>query len=671
MERNLSRREFLKLSTVTAAGLAIAACTKTEEPTKAPEATKAPDAATATPEPVKEAEAKEAPMLAELVKAGSLPPLAERQPVNPVVVPCVEMTGQHGGVLNRGFSGVSDRWGPQKMIRRAMVWFEPDLSGFYPYLIESWDVNSNGTVWTINMRKGVKFRDGEPLTTDSVKWWWENVVQNEDLTTSPPGKWSTGSPRVLADVTFEDDYTFVITFANPSPRFIMACRSPDGFAWQPFMAEYYMQQFHQELTDDKAALEKAVTDAGFETWVQYFEDRASYYLNPDLPLWTAWTPQNALSTELFEMARNPYHFAVDKEGQQLPYIDKIYHRLHTSLEVWDLWLINGEIDFQARRVGMGRYTLLKENEAKGDYRILLGTAAGGDAVTPNQTAKDPRVRELFQDRRVRFAMNFAVDRDLLNELFHDGLYILRQVSPVSQSPNYDEKYAFHNLEYDVEKANGLLDEAGYADKDADGFRLWKDGSGETLSFVIEGTVAQDDETVLKVIDYYHAVGLNCNYNSVERSLYTEHFRANELDCVWWGTGGRALFPILDSTVLLGTQPDRGWGVAWGLWRTSEGKDPNAEEPPEGHYIRELWRVWDEEVAEVADWDEANEAMDGIFDIWAKEIPIIGYSGEVPYPCLIKNGLHNMLDGFAASDTTADEHVFGPETLFWDNPEDHM
>ena len=99
--------------------------------------------------------------------------------------------------------------------------------------------------------------------------------------------------------------------------------------------------------------------------------------------------------------------------------------------------------------------------------------------------------------------------------------------------------------------------------------------------------------------------------------------------------------------------------------------PVGEEPPEGHYIKEIWRIWDEEVAEEADWDKANAAMAGMFEIWAREIPIIGYTGETPSPCLIKNGLINMLDGYAASDTTADEHVYNPETLFWENPEDHM
>ena len=60
---------------------------------------------TATPVPAKY---KEAPMLAELVKAGKLPPVDERLPKNPLVVPVLEAIGKYGGTMRRGFKGVSD-----------------------------------------------------------------------------------------------------------------------------------------------------------------------------------------------------------------------------------------------------------------------------------------------------------------------------------------------------------------------------------------------------------------------------------------------------------------------------------------------------------------------------------------------------------------------------------
>ncbi|NJM41584.1 MAG: hypothetical protein HC853_12890 [Anaerolineae bacterium] len=74
----------------------------------AAEAPKAAEAAAAVP-----GKFNEAPMLADLVKAGKLPPATERLPVNPGVMPTLEATGKYGGTVRRGFRGVSDRWAHQ------------------------------------------------------------------------------------------------------------------------------------------------------------------------------------------------------------------------------------------------------------------------------------------------------------------------------------------------------------------------------------------------------------------------------------------------------------------------------------------------------------------------------------------------------------------------------
>ena len=80
----ISRREFIRVSAIAAAGIAAAACQQAEpttapevEPTKAPEKQEEP---TATPVPVVEEAAKEAPMLADMVAAGDLPPMVLAMP---------------------------------------------------------------------------------------------------------------------------------------------------------------------------------------------------------------------------------------------------------------------------------------------------------------------------------------------------------------------------------------------------------------------------------------------------------------------------------------------------------------------------------------------------------------------------------------------------------------
>jgi hypothetical protein len=93
--------------------------------------------------------------------------------------------------------------------------------------------------------------------------------------------------------------------------------------------------------------------------------------------------KNKLSEELYVMERNPYFFGVDEAGNQLPYWDGVNHRLYETADVFNLWIVNGEIDFQARGVDSAQYTLYKENEANGDYKVVVGVSASHVAIQLN------------------------------------------------------------------------------------------------------------------------------------------------------------------------------------------------------------------------------------------------------------------------------------------------
>ena len=323
-----------------------------------------------------------------------------------------------------------------------------------------------------------------------------------------------------------DDYTIKTKFADPNPLFInkLGRLSLSGTISGFYAPGHYMKQFHMELTDNKDALTAAVKKAGFETWDQYYTDRSSWYLNPDRPSVGPWLAKNQLSEQLFNMERNPYFFAVDADGNQLPYIDKITHRLYDTPDNFNLWIINGEIDFQNRHVDIGNFTLFKTNEEKGGFKVLVGVSANHEALQLNMTTKDKRLRKFFQNKDVRIAISHAVDRDGLNQLVFDGLLTPRQYSPLKESPQYYEKLSNAYIDYDVDKANALLDGAGYKQKNSDGIRLWDDGSGDPITFVIEGTAesgSPDEDAVQEVVKYLHKVGIKAAYKALERSLYED------------------------------------------------------------------------------------------------------------------------------------------------------
>ena len=668
-EKKMNRRMFLKVSAVAALGAALGACVPAA-PTATPkpaEPTKPPAAPTATPKPAAP-KYKDPPMLAELVKAGKLPPIEERLPANPWVAPVAEMIGKHGGTMRRAFTGVADRWGPTKLVDRGLFWFDAKSQlAMKPRIIESWEINQDASEWTLRLRKGTKWSDGTPFTSDAFKWLFERQVLNKTLTPTVGEPWVTGTPKVTAKAEFPDAYTVKYRFAHPKPLFFVGM----GGRAHPYAAGHYLQKFHIDTTPDKAALEKEYKEKGFASWDTYYNsDRVMWHLNPDLPTINAWLFKSPLSAEMFLMERNPYFWGVDSEGQQLPYVDRITHRLFSTPDVFNMWIVNGEIDFQARHTSFGNYTLYKENEKKGDYQVFLGVGAGHWALNINHTTKNKRLREFFGIRDVRIALSLAVNRAEINDLIFDGLATPRQYTPISKSPQYHAKASNAYIEYDPKKANELLDKAGYSKKDAQGFRLWKD-STEPISFIFEGTAAAgtpEEDGAQMVAKYLAAVGIKATYKYFERALYTQHYSANEIEAAWWG-GDRTVLPLVAPIIWIGTQPDRPWAVAWGFWRTDP-TNPNAEEPPKDHFIRKIWDIWDNKVAVEPDAAKQTEYFKQLLDVWAEEIPYPAFLGEIPAPIIVKNGFRNYLKGYPLDDPTGDEHLLNTETYFWEDPSKH-
>ena len=679
-KRKITRREFLKASALAVAGTALAAC-KAEKTTEAPAPTvavAAPTTAPTKPPEVKPTEAPvvpteppapkytEPPSLAAMVASSEIPDIEERLPANPMVFPMRESVGKHGGIIRRGFTGTSDRWGPTKLGDRGWCWFDENLI-HRPRIAESWSLNDDASEWTFKLRQGMKWSDGTPYTSKDVKWYYDYEVMDKTLNPSVGSIYRTGPEKTPVELIVHDDYTVTWKFAHPNPLFLL--RIGRERLEQP---AHHMKQWHINTCDDKAALEKAATDAGFASWDKfYLDDRRWWYLNKDQPNLRPWIAKDDMrkSGELFEMVRNPYFWGVDEAGNQLPYFDGVNHRLFEDKNVFNLWIVNGEIDFQARHVDAPNYTLFKESEASGDYTVVVGVSAGHVAVQLNLATKNEQLNKFFNTRDVRIALSHAIDRATLNELIYNGLATPRQYSPLPVSPQYYEKLSNAYLEFDTDKANQLLDETEYKNKDADGFRTYPDG--ETINFTIEGTDqagTPSEDAIQQIIKMWGAVGVKCAYKYFERALYSEHYSANEIEGAFWG-GDRTVLPLAPEAIIFrGVQPDRPWAAGYGIWHETP-ESPGAVKPPDGHFIWKIWEIWDK-VAVEPDPDKQNELFFQILDIWAEELPQISALGMLPSLAIVKNGIHNFVEGFPNDDTTGDENIFNTETYFWDEPEKH-
>ena len=420
-KRQINRRDFMKIAATVSLG-AVTACTTPATPVAAPAPTKAPvdekpvvqaADATATPAPeviapteipptqepslgssligelegptlsdIVPAKFHEAPQLAELVKAGKLPPVEERIGLDPLVIKPVHEIGTYGGVWRRGFTGPGDTLNADRATAGTdgLVYWDFAGTKVIPNVAKELQINADGTEFTFLLRKGMKWSDGEAFTADDVLFWWNDVQLNKEISPIPSTLMSINGK--IGTVEKIDDFTVVFKF--PEPYWMFPEVVAGSFSGQSngatFQCAHYVKQFHAAYTD-KAALEKAALDAKFDNWVNYYKAKADWHKNPDLPVVSPWKCVTPITDTVWSWERNPYSIWVDTEGNQLPYIDEVVLTLAENLEVLNLRAIAGEYDFQARHITLSKLPVLLENQEKGNYKVHLDVGNyGADLV---------------------------------------------------------------------------------------------------------------------------------------------------------------------------------------------------------------------------------------------------------------------------------------------------
>jgi peptide/nickel transport system substrate-binding protein len=599
-------------------------------------------------------------MLADMVQSGSLPEVDERLPTEPRTIQVVEEIGQFGGTWRRAFIGPSDgsNWG--RVSRRGLLSWTMDGSEVVPQVAKGWEISDDLTTFTFQMRKDAKWSDGEPFTADDVLFWWEAQVMNDEMSPSKPSWFKIQGE--LGSIEKVDDYTFVVTFAHAYPLIL------DWFANRTiYSAAHYMSQYHPEYTDDRDALMAMVAEEGFDEWYQLYGRENNYADNPELPLLCAWTPENSTRADTrFVWQRNPYYFCVDPEGNQLPYLDEVVYEFVDNVDVLNLRAAGGEIDMQGRHVSIDNYPVLMDGREQGDYRVLLWPNSGGaDAglmFNQGYLLNDPAVGEWLANTKFRQALSIALDREELNEAAFLGLGEARQLAPPSYSPFYPgDEHVFKYTEYDPDMANEWLDEIGLDQKNDEGFRLRPDGEVLDITMLAVEAFGPWADVGELAAQYWQAVGVKAQVEVVERSLYYERMRANEMQIGIWNTGGAEhtfTYPYWASAYSNGSRI----GPVYGLWWTSGGQ--SGEEPPEGP----LHRVMDlhEEGKGVLAEDRAALGQE-IFRINCEELWTIGTIGLSPMVMgviVCKNDFRNVPEEAANNVIINTPGNAFPEQFFW-------
>ena len=477
--------------------------------------------------------------------------------------------------------------------------------------------------------------------SEDILFWYEDVFLNEELTPTKSKFWCPGGePMELKKL---DNYTVQLKFAVPYPIILthMVYSATEGGFYLP---KHYLMKYHIRYTPEEELLEMAKSE-GFDDWAQYFLAKASCSfldptVTPSFPTLSAFVIQGVALNQT-NIVRNPYYWKVDPDGNQLPYVDGIRATLVENLEVYNMKIISGELDFAGAHTGLENYSLYKESEDEGNYNVFLWKLGHSSVVTfhLNLTHKDPVLREIFQDKRFRIALSLGINRDELNELACLGKGIPKQVSVLPPSKYYVEEYAKAYTQYNPEEANKLLDEMGLDKRDKDGYRLRPDG--KTLAVTIEYTPASVGPTKVTIVEmvqrYWEELGIKVAVKQLDRQLYMVRCRTgNEHDIGLWHADmlTEPLWPIGAYVGPISVMAE--WAPLWYLWYTTDGK--GGEEPPDE--IKRIMELY-ETVQTTMDESERIAVAKEIWKSNAENLWAIGTVGLIPHPIIVSKRLHNV------------------------------
>ncbi len=603
---------------------------------------------------------KETPMLADQVKSGALPPIDKRIPQQPWVVTQFaggDGPGQQGGQLNMLVASARDTRLMTIYSYTRLIIHDPKFK-LRPDILESYE-EKDGREFTFKLRAGHKWSDGEPFTTEDFRFFWEDVANNKELSSSGP------SVELLVDgkppkVEIIDPLTIKYTWEKPNPYFIESqARAAPLFLFRP---AHYLKKFHTKYTPEAEILKAA--KGGQQNWVQVYKRLDVMYANDniDLPTLNPWVNTTASPAQRFVYMRNPYYHRIDAKGQQLPYIDRVIFTVAaTNLVPAKAGL--GEADLQPRYLNMRDYTFLQKSAQTSGVNVRLWESGSGSqiALYPNLTANDEEWRKLMRDVRFRRALSLAIDRDELNQVVYIGLAKPSNNTIMPRSELFKPEYATKWANYDPKLANKLLDEIGLTKKDSQGIRLLPDGRPATIVVEHASEETEDADALALIADNWKKIGIKMLTKPQTRENFRLRTFSGEAVMTAFAGAVTAVPTVNTSpkefapTMLGGLQWSR-----WGMFVESKGRQGEKCDMESACKLLDYVKEW-ETGATPAD---RRKAWEKILETNADEVFSIGTVNGIRQPIVVGPKVRNVpKEGYYAWDPGGYIGLYQPDT-FW-------
>ena len=592
-----------------------------------------------------------------LADAG-LPAVAERLPATPRVVTDREI-GRYGGDMRLIMASSRDTRMMTVYGYARLVGFNTDFD-IVPDMLASVDIEE-GRIFTLKLRAGHKWSDGAPFTTEDLRYWWEDIANNPDLSPfGPPvflkveGEWPT--------VEVIDETTIRYSWSKANPFFLPRLAAPrPAFIYRP---SHFLKRYHAAHAS-KESLDKLQRKHRIRGWAPLHNSLDNLYRNdnPDLPTLQPWRNTIKPPSQQFIFVRNPYFHRVDEIGQQLPYIDRIVMNI-ASGKLIPAKVGAGEADLQARNLFMTHFTFLRQAEEREGYETRLWHNGKGAQVAlfPNLNHKDPVWRDLFRDVRFRRALSLAIDRDEINDAIYLGLSQPANNTVLPQSPLFEAEYQQAWTEYDPELANDLLDEMGLDQRNKDDIRLLP--NGEPLEIVVEtdGEATEQVDVMELVHDTWLDIGVKLFTRPSQSDIFRNRIFAGETQ-IAVAAGADNGIPTADMSPaeFAPTEQTQYQWPKWGQFFETSGQAGEAPDLPEAQRLFSLYEDW--RVA--TSTPEREEIWHEMLSLYTDQVYSIGIVCCTRQPVVVSEKLRNVPEEAMYNwDPGAHFGIFLPDTFYF-------
>ena len=347
-----------------------------------------------------------------------------------------------------------------------------------PSLARTWEVSPDGLVYTFHLREGVKFSNGADLTSSDVEYTLTRLLTNPDSQNREIARCikgaealEKGEAKTLEGFREISDLDFSITLEEPFEAFL-ACLSMPGASIL-----------------DKETTEEAGDSFGHD--IEHTIGTGSFIL-------TEWTPGKGMT---FVANRDCWKGAPGSDGLNISFEQDsaTMRRMFDEgdLDVLDLDNLDNAADYYL-------YGDIYQDRLHTAQQVSITYVALNESIAP------------LNDVRVRHAMQFALDRDMLLEVVYDGEGTVED--GIFPRGLYGYNPGLEKIPYDIDLAKALLAQAGYPN----GFDI-------TISVRPEST-QREIKLIRMIVEMWGKAGINAEISVIEYSEFMDQRKKGELAC---------------------------------------------------------------------------------------------------------------------------------------------